>query len=1034
MKSLILSIFLIFAGVVASAQTYEIKGTVADASGNPLPGVTVVVKNSTKGASTDFDGNFTIPNINNGETLVFSYIGFVTQEIIINDANALTVVLDEDTESLEEVVVIGYGTQKKSVVTGAISSVKASDLQGLPVERVEHALQGRVAGVTIAMNSGQPGSDATVRVRGLTTFDTNGGNNPLWVIDGVIVEQAGIGFLNQSDIASIEVLKDAASLAIYGARAASGVLIITTKKGKVGKISANYTGFVGISGPAKKLNLLNAPEYAAIMNERSVGGGGPVVYPDINAYGVGTDWQEAIFNDSAMRYSHEVSLSGGNDVSSFFASFGLTDQEGIVSSPVSQFNRKNIRLNSTHKLNEYVTIGQTLGYAHKRSMGVDSNNEFGGPLISAINLDPITPLVVTDPVVANSDPYIGRPVFRDANGNPYGISNIVGQEMTNPIAHMQPRLGNHGWSDDFIGNAFVEVTPIEGLIFKSSLGAKLSYWGDEGFTPVHYLSANSDIIRNSLWRNRSKGYGWNLENTVSYTRDIGEHNFSVLLGQGVYIDGISSGVNVTYNDVPFDTRHEATFNVFVTDEQKTSGSWTGTDHKVTSLFSRLTYNYAEKYLFTGIIRRDGSSRFGANNRYGVFPSFSTGWVASKEDFWPENDVVNTLKIRGGYGVTGNDAIGDFGYLALIGDGRNYPIGPDGSTIIVGNSPNAPENPDLKWEETAQTNIGFEARLLSSLNLTFDYFLKETTGILQTVDIPGYVGASGSPLGNVADMENSGIEVELGYRKDFGDLKFSANGNFSYIKNEVTFLGEGKDVISGGAGAFIMGDVTRTKVGLAYNSFYGYQTNGIFQNMAEVSAYTGSNGPIQPDAVPGDFKWVDNNGDGEITDADKVVLGSPLPKYTFGLTLNFAYEGFDLMLFTQGVAGNKIFQGLRRLDLPTANYQKVVLSRWTGEGTSNDYPRLSSNDPNENFGKFSDFYLEKGDFLRLKTVQLGYSLPENISSKIGAQKLRLFVTGENLLTLTEYTGFDPEIGGNVFGIDKGYYPQARSIMFGVNLQF
>jgi hypothetical protein len=371
---------------------------------------------------------------------------------------------------------------------------------------------------------------------------------------------------------------------------------------------------------------------------------------------------------------------------------------------------------------------------------------------------------------------------------------------------------------------------------------------------------------------------------------------------------------------------------------------------------------------------------------------------------------------------------------LIGDGRNYTFGQQGNNIVVGNSPQAPENPDLQWEETAQTNIGFEARMFNSLNVTFDWFLKETTGILQRVDIPGYVGSSGSPLGNVADMENSGLELELSYRKEFGELKFSANGNVSYIKNEVTFLGEGKDVISGGAGAFIMGDLTRTKVGLAYNSFFGYQTDGIFQNMAEVNAYTGPNGPIQPDAAPGDFKWVDNNGDGTITDADKVVLGSPLPKYTFGLTLNFAYKGFDMMMFTQGVAGNKIFQGLRRLDLPNANYQKVVLSRWTGEGTSNDYPKLTSDDANGNFKNFSDFYLEKGDFLRLKTVQVGYSLPENLSNKIGASKLRLFVTGENLITLTDYTGFDPEIGGNVFGIDKGYYPQARSIMFGVNLQF
>jgi len=1034
MKSLILSIFLVMTGLFVSAQTYEIKGSVADVDGNPLPGVSIVVKNTAKGASTDFDGNFTISNVQHGEILVFSYIGFVNQEITITSASDINVVLAEDLQALEEVVVVGYGVQKKSVVTGAISSVKAADLESLPVERVEQALQGRVAGVVIAANAGQPGSSATVRVRGITTFDTYGGNNPLWVIDGVIVSSDAIGYLNQSDIESIEVLKDAASLAIYGARAASGVLIITTKKGKVGKISVNYNGFAGVSQAAKKLDLLNAAQYGALMNERSVAAGGPILYSNLAALGVGTNWQDAIFNDEAFRTNHEISLTAGNEVSSFFASFGLTDQEGIVASEISQFNRKNIRLNSTHKLNDYVTIGQTLGYAHKRSMGIGTNSEYGGPLSSAINLDPITPLVITDPVIANAVPYSNNPVFRDANGNPYGISRIVGQEMTNPLADIQRSVGNYSWSDDFVGNAYVEVSPIENLVIKSSVGATLAYWGNEGFTPEYYLQTTSVNTQNRLSRTRAKGFGWNLENTASYTKEFGEHNFSLLVGQGVYVDGISSEVGLTVFNLPITSRDQASFNFSVTDDQKTGYSWTGTEHRVTSLFSRLTYNFAEKYLFTGIIRRDGSSRFGLNNRYGVFPSFSTGWVASKEDFWPDNDIVNTLKIRGGYGITGNDAIGNFGYLALVGGGRNYTFGNPG-TIYTGYSPNAPDNPDLQWEETSQLNVGFEARLLSSLNLTFDYFIKETSGILQNVDIPGYVGASGSPLGNVADMENSGIEIELGYKEEFGEFKFSANGNISYLKNEVTFLGEGKSAIGGNAGFQSMGNVTLTTVGQGYNSFHGFQTNGIFQNMSEVNSYVGPNGtPIQPNAVPGDFKWRDNNNDGEITGADKTFLGTPLPKYTFGLTVNLKYKDFDFMAFAQGAAGNKIFQGLRRLDIPTANYQTSALSRWTGEGSTNEYPRLSDSDPNGNFGKFSDFYLEKGDYVRLKNVQLGYTLPTSLTDKIGAQKLRVFVTGENLLTLTEYTGFDPEIGGNVFGIDKGYYPQARSFMFGVNVQF
>ena len=1032
MKSFILSILISFVGIISYSQTYEMKGAVTDVSGNPLPGVSVIVKNTVRGTSSDFDGNFTIPEIQKGETLVFSYLGFTDKEIVVSDNSFLNVELKENTQSLDEVVVVGYGTQKKSVVTGAISSVKAKDLEGLPVERVEQALQGRVSGVTIAADAGQPGSSSTVRIRGITTL---GNNNPLWVIDGVVVDAGGIGFLNQSDIASIEVLKDAASLAIYGARSAGGVILVTTKKGKIGKINVSYTGFAGVSSASKKLSLLNGAEYGAVLNEASVADGGSVLFPNVAALGVGTDWQDVIFNDSAMRTSHEISISGGNDVSTFYASFGLSDQEGIVMSEVSQFNRKNIRLNSTHKISDIFKVGQTLGYAHKRSMGIGTNSEFGGPLSSAINLDPLTPVVVTDPVIANGTPYSTQNVFRDANGNPYGISNWVGQEMTNPLADIQRQIGNYGWSDDIVANAFIEVTPIEGLVVKSSLSGKLSYWGNEGFTPEYYLSATSVNTQNRLSRSRAKGFGWNLENTASYTKEIGLHDFSVLVGQGVYIDDDSSEVGITYYNLPITSREDASFNFPVTDDQKVGYSWTGTEHKVTSLFSRVSYNYDEKYLFTGIVRRDGSSRFGQNNKFGVFPSFSAGWNVTNEDFWPENDILNKLKVRGGYGVTGNDAIGNFGYLALIGGGRNYTFGSDGGVINSGFSPNAPDNPDLKWEETSQTNIGFEARVFNNVNVTFDYYIKETTGILQYIDLPGYVGASGSPIGNVADMKNTGLELELGYKKDFGEFNFSASGNVSYLKNEVTFLGNGKEFIAGEAGFQSMGTVTRIQVGESINSFYGYSTNGVFQNANEVSSYVNASGtPIQPDAVPGDFKWVDRDGDGTITEEDRGFIGTPLPKYTFGLTLSLKYKAFDFMMFTQGVAGNKIFQGLRRLDVANANYQTSILDRWTGEGSTNSNPRLTNSDPNGNTSRFSDYYLEKGDFIRFKTVQLGYTLPSDLVSKIGAQKLRVYVTGENLLTLTEYTGYDPEIGGSVMGIDKGFYPQARSFMFGLNLQF
>ena len=1033
-------IFIALLGGIFSgfAQNISVQGNVTDASGIPLLGVNVLVKNASIGTTTDFDGNYSI-DVSANDVLTFSYVGYVTKEFTITNSQTLDVTLQEDQNSLDEVVVVGYGTQKKSVVTGAISSVKASDLESLPVNRVEESLQGRTSGLTIAANSGQPGSSSTIRVRGVTSF---GNNEPLWVVDGVIVDSGGIGYLNQSDIESIEVLKDAASQAIYGARAAAGVILVTTKKGKSGKLNVNYNGYAGLSGPAKKLDLLNATEYATIFNEKYANdysgsaGDFSLPFPNLSEVGTGTDWQDLIFNKSAFRQNHELSLGGGNDVSTFYLSFGYLDQEGIVTSDISHYTRKNIRLNSTHNIGSIITVGQTLGYSSEKSVGLgNTNSEYGGPLSSAINLDPITQAVITDPAVANSAPYsTNNGIIRDPNGNPYGISSLVIQEMTNPLAYLQTRLGNYGWSDNFVGNIYVNLELIPGLNVKSTLGGKLSYYGYESFTPVSYLNSSTITSQNNISRGSNRGFGWNMENTISYLKELGKHNFSILLGQGTYIDNDTRGETVTYNNIPVTNRKDAAF-FAVPDDQIVASAYIGTEHRVTSLFSRLTYDYDEKYLFTGIIRRDGSTRFGSNNKYGWFPSFSLGWVPSREGFWNDNDVVNQLKIRGGYGIVGSDAIGDFRYLSTIGDGRNYTFG-NVAAVVIGNSPNAPANPDLKWEETRQANIGFDTRLFNNLTLSADYYNKKTVGILQDLRLPGYVGTTGNPAANVADMVNRGFDLELGYNKQFNELKLSANGNISYLENEVTYLGEGIDFLSGGATIQSSNyPITRTAVGESFNSFYGFKTNGIFQNQEDINNYVNSAGQvIQPNAVPGDFKWVDIDDNGTINADDRKFLGSSIPKYTFGLTLKFDYKNFDLLIFGQGAAGNKIFQGLRRLDIVNANYQTEALQRWTGEGTSNDYPRLSNSDSNNNFSNPSDFYLEDGDYMRLKTVQLGFSLPQDVIDQVHLKKLRIYITGENLATLTNYTGYDPEIGGDVFGVDRGYYPQAISGLLGVNLQF
>lgn len=1021
------------------AQNVTVSGKVSNrANGDPLSGATVSIKGSTTATQTDATGNFSI-STTIGSVLRISFIGMAEREIIVTSSTTqVPVELDPLSNSMDEVVVVGYGTQKRSVVTGAISSIKARDLENVPSNRIEQSLQGRVSGVTIAQSSGQPGSGSTIRVRGLTTFG-DGGNNPLWVVDGVVVDQGGIGYINQSDIESIEVLKDAASAAIYGTRAATGVILITTKKGKSGKFTVSYNGFYGVSSPDKKLDLLNASQYGAVMNERSVNDGGALVYADPNSLGVGTDWQKAIFNNNAKRQSHEVSLSGGTDKSTFYLSFGFQDQEGIVATDISNYTRKNIRINSTHKISKMFTFGETIGYSHQKSVGLgNTNSEFGGPLSSAINLDPTTPLVITDPAVANSGLYLNNGIIRDPNGNPYGISTKVGQEMSNPLAYIQTRLGRYNWSDDFVGNTFLEAALPKGFKLRSSLGGKLAYWGGQGFTPIFYLSpTQNNIIRNNYNKTNNNSFNWNIENTLTYSNTIGSHDFTVLLGQGSYVENTGGSSSATIYNLPISSYKDASFRFNIPQSDRESGTSDNIQHKLSSLFARVNYSYQDKYLFTGIIRRDGSTRFGLNKKYGWFPGASVGWNVSSEDFWQNIKVVNRLKIRANYGVVGNDAISEFGYAAIVAGGYNYTTGYPGQTIYTGYAPLSLDNPDLHWEETSQADIGFDATVVDALTISFDVYKKKTKGILRPIVIPGYVGVSNLPVGNVATMENNGIELELGYRKRIGEFNFSVNGNVAYLKNKVTYVAADTNFIAGDASFQTMGAITRTQVGQSYNSFFGYKAAGVFQTQAEIDAYRDKNGNIiQPAARPGDFRWLDLNGDGKITsdNLDKTFLGNNIPKYSFGFTLNVDYKNFDFMVFLQGTAGSKIFQGLRRLDIGNANYQTRILGRWTGAGTTNDYPRLTAADPNGNYSKMSDYYLENGDYARVKLIQLGYSLPDRLIQKIFASRVRFYVTAENLFTITGYTGYDPEIGGQVFGLDRGVYPQARSIIGGVQLQF
>jgi TonB-linked SusC/RagA family outer membrane protein len=1011
-----------------------VTGQVTEASsGQSLPGANIIVKGTDKGTQSNVDGFFTL-QVKEGDVLVVSYLGFIDQEIAVGTSSNIRVSLIADISNLDEVVITGYGSQKKSVVTGAISSVKAAELEDMPILRIDGSLQGRTSGVVVAANSGQPGSNSTVRVRGITSLN-DGANDPLWVVDGVVVDNGGIGYLSQSDIESIEVLKDAASQAIYGARAAAGVILVTTKKGKAGKLRLSYNGFLGTAAPAHKLDLANAQQYAELQNEWSVNGGGDIIHTDPESYGEGTDWQNEIFNQSAFRQNHEISISGGNDVSTFYSSFGYWNEEGIVATPISNYERINVRLNSVHQVYKWLKFGENLGYTHQKSVGIgNTNSEYGGVLSSAINLDPLTPVIIIDPTVANEAPYSTEEgIWRDDNGNPYGISKWVGQEMSNPMAYMKTRLGNYNWSDDFVGNIFAEIRIIEGLILRSTFGGKIAFWGYESFNPVSYLNSSTVTLNNSFSRGTNRSFNYNFENTLAYTKSIKKHDFTVLLGMGAYQENLSYNTWVTKYNIPATTFEDAVLNWDVPNDEIKANGGEGQLHKVTSLFARLNYDFSDRYLITAIFRRDGSSRFGSNTRYGFFPSASVGWVVTNEKFWPSNGVVDFLKVRGGYGIVGNDNIGDFAFLSTVGGGRNYALGTDGS-YYNGVSPNAPSNPDLKWEETSQLNIGLDMVMWNSLTFTFEWFNKMTDDILMYPRIPGYVGAISNPAANVASMKNTGVEFELGYNQNWNKFDLGISANTSYMVNEVTYLGNGVDFLSGGA-SFQNSTypITRTAIGQPINSFYGFQSLGIFQNQDDIYSHINSEGEvIQPDAQPGDFIWADIDNDGAITENDRTFLGNPTPTWAYGFTINASYWNFDLTIFGQGAAGHKIFQGLRRLDISNSNYQANAMDRWTGEGTSNDYPRLVKGDPNKNFANPSDFYLESGNYFRFKIIQLGYTLPAKALSKMKIERIRFNITAENLFTITNYSGYDPEIGGGTMSIDKGYYPQARSFMIGLSL--
>lgn len=1023
------AIIIISFGATLVAQSQTVNGNVIDgASGLTVPGVSVLQKGTMNGTISDIDGNYSITLTEGGDTLLFSYVGYKVIEMPIKGRLVINVTMAEDLMELEELVVIGYGVQKKKVVTGAIATVSAKEITSTPVLRIEQAMQGRTAGVQVTNQSGQPGEAPTVRIRGIgTTMNSE----PLYVVDGLPVE--GIDYLNPGDIESIDVLKDAASAAIYGARAANGVVLVTTKSGNVGqegKLNLTYSSYQGMQRVSKKLDMLDAGEYMMMMNEgaRNAGLSEPFdlnQIPDHN-----TNWQDKLFVNNAPIMNHEVSVTGGNNKSTFASSLSYFSQEGIIGGDKSRFDRFTARLNSKHQVTKWFNFGNNLAYSHITRRGIGSNQSFNGAYSSALNMDPLTPLYEENPDILNQPPYSNQPVVTNANGMVYGISNYVGAEVVNPLALLEIQTGETR-VDKLVGNVYGEAELIEGLKYRSSFGIDLAYVLNDSYRPLFYLNgAQNNTGKTDVYKGIDRYFTWQWENTLIYSKKINNHNFSVLLGT-------SASEKLFENLTGFNAKVPTTNPDHVYLNMATDTAWVstgGADHEAWfSTFGRITYDFKSKYAFTGIVRRDGSSKFGPNNRYGIFPSLGVTWLISEESFMPDLGPLGYVKIRASWGINGNDKIGNYQYLSVMDISRGYIVG---GGRIVGASPQFLSNADIKWEESEQIDIALDLGAFDErLTATVDYYVKNTRDLLDKVPIPGHVG-NDPPFANVGKVKNEGVELSINWRHYLRDLRYSFGFNGAYNKNTMTYIGNSQKEIPGATWA-VAGFVTNNQEGLPIAYFWGYKTDGIFQNMAEVHQHIGSDGkPLQPLAKAGDVRFVDVNGDGVINPDDRTMIGNPTPDWTLGVNGSAEYKNFDLSFLLTGAFGQEIFNGSQRQDLRYTNRTDEILDRWTEEGSSNSVPRYTWSDVNNNY-RVSDLYIENGSYLRLKNIQIGYSLPRRVLNLINISAWRFYVSAENLLTYTKYKGADPEIGAMSsfdIGIDRGIYPQARTFRVGTSITF
>nr|WP_295863889.1 TonB-dependent receptor [uncultured Chitinophaga sp.] len=1024
-----LTVLLISSSVIA--QTHPVTGRITSAkTAASIVGASVTIKGTTKGAVTDNSGFFKIEAAP-GAVLVVTSVGYVPQELKVT-GNEMNLQLQESVTQIEDLVVIGYGVQKKKLVTGANLQVKGDDLQKQSTTNALQALQGQAPGVQLTSYSGQPGSAMNVVIRGKGTV---GNFAPLYIVDGV--QTSDITYLNPADIASIDVLKDAASAAIYGSQAANGVILVTTRSGKANqKAQVTLDVFYGLQNVARKAKLLNAKEYATIMNEAAVNSGKTPYFTNevIDNLPVNTNWMDQMFKKNVPTQNYVLGVQGGSAASVYSLSLGYTSQGGIVGgASTSNLERYTFRINSEHKLyKDIIKAGEHLTFNYQNTYGIGVGNQYNNSLRSAFTTSPFLPMYDSDGNFFSSDKigwYPGKPdrAWNNGESNPYAVMYYSNQ--------------NRSSSQGLFGDVYLQAEPIKGLKFRTSLG--LNYYANQshGLTPVYHLSIYAFNDTSRVTQSMGSGQTIQFDNSLSYDFTLGkDHSFSVMAGTSALK---ATGVSMTGNNR--DLRIADLWHAYLSVAQNVTkgapymsvsgGPFT---NALASYFGRLQYNYKEKYLLNLTFRADGSSRFAPDNRWGYFPSVSAGWVVSKEGFMESASWLDFFKLRGSWGQVGNQNVAAYQYLSPIAfNNASYIFGPVEGVNTQGAYPSRLANPNVKWETSEQTNIGFDATLMKNLSVTFDYYIKKTKDWLISAPILATAGAD-APLINGGDVSNTGVELALSYQNSIGrDFHYTVGVNGAYNKNKIGNIPTNDHIIHGNTNTLYENSLEfyRAANGMPIGYFWGLKTAGIFQTEAEVNDYKDKGGkPIQPDAKPGDVRFVDLNGDGVIDANDKTMIGDPNPRFTFGFNIALDYKGFDLQVQASGVSGNDIVQSWRNQSSALGNYSAAILDRWHGPGSSNKMPRVTED--NRNWTQFSDLYIHDGSFLRINTITLGYDFSKLVSrSYLG--KLRVYASVLNAFTFTKYNGMDPEIGYNEgfsTGVDIGYYPRPRTMMIGANLRF